>query len=71
MPKKPRAARQPHSNEPPTGAVHHPNWTLLGVLAIVALVAIVGLVRPDKVGIEYDKGRVNGTAETHNPVERR
>ncbi|HEX4607191.1 MAG TPA: hypothetical protein VH092_03215 [Urbifossiella sp.] len=43
--------------------------TLLGIIAIVGIVvgvvAIVGLMRPDKFGVEYEKGRIKGDLERY------
>jgi hypothetical protein len=44
---------------------HAPHWTLVAIIAIVAIVALAGMMRPDKIGVEYDKGQFKGGVERH------
>ncbi len=55
---------------PQDKAVAGPNWTLLGIVAIVGIVALAGMMRPDRIGVDYDKGRFKGNLERH-PLEAR
>jgi hypothetical protein len=49
----------------PQPAPHTPNWTLIAIIALVAMVCVVAMMRPDKIGVEYDKGNFKGGVERH------
>ena len=55
----------PAKKPDPQPASHNTNWTLIAILAIVAMVAIAGMMRPNKIGVEYDKGKFKGGLERY------